>query len=365
MSNFEPEPGDVVTLQLSRQNIKFRIDASKINPLFAHELEAGKAIIYRLVRQVAPKGEPGMYALKKFKHQYQDSSMPAICNSLAGFKRIPGLEVCERYCLTDTNATTLLKQYEDLRYGILMPWISGDTWADVRLTEANTQSKWQDPALCLMLAARLAERLAELERRGIAHCDLSPGNMIFNPTTYDTQFIDVEDMYAPGMAQPHSMTAGSPGYQHRSALNGLWCAEGDRFAAAVLIGEMVTFCDKTVRTAKHGEDSYFAPAETQTGDVRNVRFLAMRDALARLHSPAASLFESAWAAPSLVDCPTMAQWGQALFNNRPPLPPIKDYQVFWKSFPTLDTKPEVTEFTPLLAEGSEPKPAGFKPWSLN
>lgn len=74
--------------------------------------------------------------------------------------------------------------------------------------------------------------------------------------------IDLEGFYAPGMIQPQALPSGSAGYAHQQAAGGLWGLKADRFAGAVLLAEMLGWCDGAVVNAAC-EESYFEPAEMQ------------------------------------------------------------------------------------------------------
>lgn len=65
------------------------------------------------------------------KLKYQDPSLKVVCSKLRSLKTMPGLEVCNRLCLSLSTAPETVKQHPRLQYAILMPWIQGQSWFNV------------------------------------------------------------------------------------------------------------------------------------------------------------------------------------------------------------------------------------------
>ncbi|RLC74911.1 MAG: hypothetical protein DRI81_13005 [Chloroflexi bacterium] len=180
-----------------------------------------------------------------------------------------------------------------------MPWIEGPTWMETMI-----QKQALTPEESLTLARSLAGILTEMEEKGLAHCDLSGPNVILPPKG-GVVLVDVEEMYGAEFEQPEALPSGTSGYGHRTAGEGLWGPDADRFAGAVLLAEMLGWCDERVREAAWGEQ-YFDKDEVQRGGDR-YRLLveALRD---RWGERAAALFERAWRSETLQDCPTFGEW---------------------------------------------------------
>ena len=154
----------------------------------------------------------------------------------------------------------------------------------------------------------LAGVLAAMEGKGLAHCDLSGPNVMLPPEG-GVVLVDVEEMYGAGFEQPEVLSSGSSGYAHRSAAEGLWGPEADRFAGAVMLAEMLSWCDGRVREAAWGE-SYFDPDEMQE---ETERYRSLVEVLrGRWGASVARLFEWAWGSETLADCPTLGEWPGAL-----------------------------------------------------
>ncbi len=244
------------------------------------------------------------YALKVFTkafrvHHIEDSTI-----RLSDFAELPGLQVCSRQVITEKNNSVLLGQYPDLHYSILMPWVQGLTWQEIMLARQplfDDQSK--------NLARALIKILFAMETAGSAHCDLSGANLLVDDET--VALVDVEDLFAPGLLQPEKLASGSSGYAHKTATNGLWGQDADRFSGAVLLAEMLGWSDERVRCIAVGEQ-YFDAGELQENCDRYQVLLAA----VKSHSVAAAdLFAQAWHSKRLEDCPAFSDWVKALDSN--------------------------------------------------
>jgi hypothetical protein len=169
------------------------------------------------------------------------------------------------------------------------------------------------PEQSLRLARTLAEVLAGMEEGGLAHCDLSGANLLIPAlartplaaTQFPIELVDVEQMYGPELRRSDFLPSGSQGYAHKTAPEGLWSADADRFAGAMLIAEMLGWCDERVRGAAWGEN-YFDPGEMQQSTHRyEVMLTVLRE---RWGGRVAELFERAWKSDTLADCATFGEW---------------------------------------------------------
>ncbi len=262
--------------------------------------EGRQATVYQLL------SDSGARALKVFKPRYCTPSLVSLADRLSPFASFSGLAVCQRTVLSPSRHQALLKDYPDLTYAVLMPWVEGPTWMEVVLEKRGvTQGQ------SLQLARNLAALLVGMEERGIAHCDLSAPNIILSyisPSSNDQHplsLVDVEQMYGPGLDRPAALPGGSPGYAHSAAHDGLWQAHADRFAGAVLLAEMLGWCDERARDAAWGE-SFFEPSEMGR-DCERARLLTAILS-ERWGERMASLFTRAWTSASLSEGPTFGEW---------------------------------------------------------
>ena len=295
---------------LEIDSLTYRVAEHPAAPGVAYGQEGRAAIVYQVVDQHGTA-----WALKVFRPRFRVPALVNLAGKLANFADIPGLSVCRRTVLTSRKHTELLRQYPDLTYAVLMPWVYGPTWMQVVLEQQPFT-----PEQSLRLAHALLHLLAEMEERGLAHCDLSGPNLILPAlaanvsanTGSEVALVDVEQMFGPDLSKPEILPGGSAGYAHKTAPAGLWASNADRFAGAVLLAEMLGWCDERVRRSASGE-SYFAPEEMQRDSTRYQRMVTS------LHDywgvGVANLFEHAWHSETLGDCPTFGEWLVTLPQN--------------------------------------------------
>ena len=277
--------------------VTYRIAEHPAAPGFPYGQAGRRAIVYQVVAGDDKR------ALKVLTPRFRTPALVLVAQNLAPFASLPGLQVCERTVLTPERHSILLQQHPDLAYAVLMPWIEGPTWMETMI-----QKRALTPEASLSLARSLAGILAAMEGEGLAHCDLSGPNVMLPPEG-GVVLVDVEEMYGAGFEQPEVLSSGSSGYAHRSAAEGLWGPEADRFAGAVMLAEMLGWCDERVREAAWGEQ-YFGNDEVQEETERY--WLLVEVLRERWGDSVARLFERAWRSETLADCPTLGEWLRAL-----------------------------------------------------
>lgn len=292
----------------------YRITEHPVAPGMPYGQEGRQAIVYQLTSD----DDGQRRALKVFKPHHRVPSLVGLADQLAAFADLPGLAACRRTVLNARRHDELLRTYPDLTYAVLMPWIAGPTWMEVLLEKRDLT-----PEQSLYLARALAETLAGMEEQGLAHCDLSGPNVLLpgllpgaerGRSTSAVGLVDVEQMYGPGLHRPHLLPGGSPGYAHRTAPDGLWSSDADRFAGAILIAEMLSWCDPQIRDQCWGE-TYFHPTEAQQ---ESDRYRLLLETLSKQWgADAGRLFERAWRSGSLVECPTFGEWLVVLPKSTP------------------------------------------------
>lgn len=296
---YSPKPKQKITI--NHESFGFSEHPSAPGILYAQE--GRRAVVYQLI------GEQGdLQALKVFKPRYVEPRMVSVAETLKPFATLPGLRACNRTVLTSSRNTELIAENPELAYAILMPWIEGQTWQEIVLSK-----RVLSPEDSLKIARSLAVALVGMEERGLAHCDLSGPNLIISSDN-DANLVDLEEMFGSGFLQPELLPAGSSGYCHKSATNGLWKPQADRFAGAVLLAEILGWCVESVQIARWGE-SYFDPREMQT---KCSRFNGLHRVLRDLwEERIVELLDRAWRSDSLADCPTFAEWNVALLSAKP------------------------------------------------
>ncbi len=277
--------------------------------------EGRQAIVYKILLKSAIGGKPGeghSFALKVFKAHFRFPSLVSLTERLGRYATIPGLGVCKRTVLTPRNNPEILAAHPDLIYSIVMPWLDGPTWMEVLLDAVELTR-----VMSLTIARSFADQLSFMEEFGTAHCDISGPNLILTAlaeppvkTGPAVALVDVEQMYGPNLDRPEMLPGGSPGYAHKTAPEGLWGPSADRFAGAIIISEMLGWCDRRVREAAWGEN-FFDPGEMQKpGSARyDILLKVIRE---HWGNNAGNLLKRAWCSESLTECPTMGEWLLAL-----------------------------------------------------
>jgi len=285
------------------------------HPLFPDDkntvfvLEGGTAFLYK-IRNLDTKE---LCALKVFKRDSRNEHIAHVAALLARYPDLPALRSEQRVYITKTMYPELVHTYPEMEFAVLMPWISTPTWAGLLLNPLASATYTRDQACSLAQAT--ADALWNLEAYGLAHADIAGSNLVPAPDRKQIQLLDIEDVYLPGMPPPPKLSQGSPGYQHRHlGPRGQWCPEGDRFAGAILLTEMLTWWNPRVRAHVADEsETLFRPEELQLPDIACLQ--AVRDTLYTLNPELLTLFDQAWFSRTLVDCPPLSIWATTLSSN--------------------------------------------------
>ncbi len=317
---FAPNVGD----RLDIDGTSYEIAEHPAAPRMPFGQEGREAIVYQLLADSGPK------ALKVFRPAFVRTESVQLAAQLQQFAGLPGLTVCNRRVLTATQHAALLQQHDDLKYAALMPWIEGPTWQEVLLLQGD-QDRPLAPDQALRIARALATVLVRMEEAGVAHCDLSAPNVMLPMLEggahagHGIELIDVESLYCRGIPPPARLPAGSSGYGHRTVRHGMWAAEADRFAGAVLLAEALALSDpQAFSLLRPQPESVFRDTDLQ---VDGPAYQAVWAALHRWDAAVANLFYRAWISQDLRECPTFGEWHLALARlvaptrQSPPPPP--------------------------------------------
>ncbi|WP_225999410.1 hypothetical protein [Paenibacillus sp. BJ-4] len=301
--SFQPNPGD----ELIINGTAYVVGRHPVAPGLAYAQAGRQGIVYQLN---AKSGAPHeAKALKVFFPKFRIPAMVYQSEHMEAYGDIPGLQVCKRDVLTPERNGSLIAEQPDLLYAVLMPWVHGTTWFD-----CLTDQRQLEASDSLALARALAGIGSAMEQKGLAHCDLSAPNVMlpfFSEVelpegTSAVELVDVEQMYSTKMDRPDALLAGSPGYAaHRTVHSGLWSAYADRFAGAIIIGEMLGWSDRVIIDKAWGE-SYFDQHEMQTPCERY--FILRKSLESRWGSKVVELFSRAWDSQDLSSCPTFGEW---------------------------------------------------------
>lgn len=344
--SFDPEVGLVLEIDGAR----YTVQPHPTLLALPYGQEGRRATVYQLAGP-----DQTLMALKVFKASYRTLKTAQVSERMRPYAALPGLEVCQRSVVMPARNQALVARYPDLCYAVVMPWVAGNPWQ-----EMVHQRRVSSPELSLALARSLAESLAVMELQGLAHCDLSGGNVLVVRTRGSAALVDLEDMYAPRFEQPEKVPGGSPGYAHRTAPAGMWGALADRFSAVVLLAEMLAWYDPEVRSSAWGE-CYFNPEEIQTPCPR---LEVLRKALrARWGDPVVKAFDQAWGSEQLDTCPTLRAWAELLGVRLPNVTPHPAPALTTTRAPATLPPANLPGVAPTLA-GPPPAPPGpaTPPW---
>lgn len=284
------------------------------HPLFPQDsetvfvLEGGEALIYQ-VRDVVTQSP---HALKVMKPAYRSEHLVRVSEMIRHSVHIPGFHIPNRICLTVTEYPDLIRVYPDLEYAVLMPWFMGKTWSGF-MQDPTASAGYTREQACT-LAIMVANLLQELESVDVAHSDIAGGNILLSPDLQSIQLLDLEGLYIPEVTPPPYCSQGSPGYQHRNlGLRGQWCAEGDRFAGAMLLTEILTWWNPRVRAyVTDYAESLFQPTELQTDALPCLP--EVRKTLWSIRSDLLSLFDQAWSSYTPSECSKIEHWYRILYS---------------------------------------------------
>ncbi len=302
-----------VNQEIALGGVTYLVAEHPVAPGMPYGQEGRQAIVYKLVAGDHNK------ALKVLKPRFRVPGMVGLSRRLASFANIPGLQVCQRTVLTPQTYSAVLRGNPDLLYAVLMPWVEGPTWMEVMLNKDEL-----NPEQSLTLARSLAGVMSAMEQEGLAHCDLSGPNVLLpmlspsfatQPGQSAVALVDVEQMFGPDLKRPELVPGGSPGYAHKIAPDGMWESDADRLSGAVLLTEMLAWCDQRVQNLTWGE-SYFNPYDEMQKDSERYHVLATV-LWERWGDKVARLFDQAWGSDTLADCPTFGEWLVALPETVP------------------------------------------------
>jgi serine/threonine protein kinase len=319
---FEPKVDDTIIIYQTKY--KFLWNEATLKDLcLVNEHEGGEGIVYQVS---SVKNPSEFYALKTFNKNLEPSFAESINDSMSKsleYKNLSGLRVFDRKLVRSSFDCPEVQQYTELQNSVLMPWIFGNTWHDVigsyQKDKQSLLPNSFDRSLCLKLSKSIAFILAGLEENGLAHCDISSLNIIFDLSKDIVELVDVEDMYFPNSDIPAQKTIGSNGYKHPNTKGNTWFAEGDRFAGAVLICEILAWSNPEIRELV--EDDTFFSNEEFGEDCK--KYQIVKEELSIQYSTEiTNLFNKVWFSNDISDCPPFSEWVKELSRIEQPQLPV-------------------------------------------
>lgn len=316
----------VVNFQIPIGQKKYRFSEHPAAKGMPYGQTGRRATVYQVLDESGDK-----YALKVFTQAFRSPRIAEAATRLQSFAQTPGLGVCQRQVLTREVHSDLIENYPDLQFAVLMPWVQGETWQEFMISHRSLSFDSVHT-----LAGQMTLLFAGLEQNRLAHCDIAGPNVLVDfpslgnavtTTVSSLALVDVEEMYGPGLTKPEKLPAGTPGYDHKTAKQGLWSAEADRFAGAVMLAEILTRHDERIRQISL-QEQYFDPGEMQQNSDRYQTVIHVLKGTGA--SLVADLFARAWFSQTLSECPTFSEWYVAI--NRPAAVSISSqpYPVTWR-----------------------------------
>lgn len=303
MAAFNPYSGMMLRIGSTKYELLAHQSASR-SRADVFMMEGREAFLFKMRSQ----SDQSLWALKVMKPPYRGEYIALASIQVTRYKDLPGLFIGNRICLVKREYPELILQFPDLEYAVLMPWLSWNTWAEMLRTGEVSACYTRIQAIDLALAT--AHVLAGLEARKCAHTDVAGSNIVCAPDFKRIELLDIEGLYTLHASSPRRRRDGSSGYRHRRQKR-QWCLEGDRFAGAVLLTEMLTWWNPFVRAlTPPGAETLFHPEELQ--EIGSNRWQTARDVLWSFGPDVLYLFDQAWTSNSLAKCPDFNTWASRL-----------------------------------------------------
>lgn len=292
---FSPSAGQTIVIE----SATYRFVEDPAAPVRPYRIEGQRSIVYQLARQ-----DGRLYALKVFAAAPQAAVIVAHSRLIGQHSQLPGLQACARTVIVLERHQALLQQHPELAGGILMPWAGDATWHDtMRPGTALT------PVRSHGLALSLARTLAAMEPQKLTHGALGGPHVLISDNPSTIELVSLEHVSGPGLPVGARTSDGPVGYTHRSAQGSSWSPAQDRFAGAILLAEILGWCDPQVLAARAG-DHYFDPAELQMPCPR-YRILATSLG-SQWGGEVVRMLATAWHSSSPTDCPPAIEWARLL-----------------------------------------------------
>lgn len=306
MHGFDPDLNTVLTIGPHA----YRFVPHPLIPDEIYKIPREQATTYQLIRE----HDQTLWALKVIHVGYRDARTIHLTNAIARYQHLPGLKAANRFCLTKSSYPHLIAHYPSLEHAVIMPWIEGKTWAGFLDDSALSSNYSQSQAH--QLALTTAHVLWNLEMHHLVHTDIAGDNVVLLGFEH-IELIDLEGCYIPNIPPPTRKSRGWQGYQHKKLdQNKNYRPDGDRFAGAVLLTEMLTWWHPLVRAVTPDEcDALFQDWDSESMEGKKRRLTAIRNTLWSINPKLQALFDRAWLSSDLADCPDMGEWTLCLLEG--------------------------------------------------
>lgn len=315
MGMLEPRVG--TSIQIEGENYAFDGVPGADEVVYA---EPGrKAKVYRLLQGKGSEKKALKVFYREFRSSQADQALVENTQNLKKFfyssypsdaeKKNSALQVAERSVILPEKNNALIRNYSEFDYSLLMNWMDGDSWSNY---VADKEPLSSDQSI--VLASAFANSISGLESRNAAHCDLSGGNFVIKGFK-NIELVDIEDLYSPDFPSPNPLPAGTGGYVPNFVhKNGLWGQYADRYAAALILSEILCWQFQDVRNVRHSM-SYFAEGEPCHSETD--RYKIMYSSLGKIEPGLATLFSKMWKSKEVDNCPSITEWKQVIDRLKP------------------------------------------------
>ena len=181
-----------------------------------------------------------LFALKAFTLANRSAQIQEVSEKLMAYRNINGLEACERRVIVPTENAELVIIHPELRYGVIMPWLEGETIEELQKKGIALTLEQRYKA-----AARLLMTLLQMKANGIAHCNINSSNLIVEADKQTGEvaihLTGLEGMFIPGMNTAEPILDDIEGEVHPDGWSGIrWGGEADNYAGSMLLGRILS-----------------------------------------------------------------------------------------------------------------------------
>jgi serine/threonine protein kinase len=252
-----------------------------------------------------------MYALKCFKPEFAKSYSAESFNYLQEHViDLPALRWMQgRIRINKEQDLQLVQAFPFMDNAIFMPWVAGEKLAELRMKFKNN-STVASIIKCRKIVQHLIQTLVTLEYRGFAHGDLASSNVLINWDAETVSLIDVEDMYHADIPEPSRVFdsgSGTAGYRFGRTFRS-WHNTADRFAASILVAEILSLSDKQALAISQIESLFSQDMLDARSDVSTKEFDTILNAVRKFGPNPAELFRRAIYEKHLSDVPMLQDW---------------------------------------------------------
>lgn len=281
------------------------------HPYFPDDIDAdatgARATIYR-VKDIVSNS---IYALKCFKPEFAKSYSAESFDYLQEHVvDLPALRWMQgRIRINKEQDLALVQKFPFMENAIFMQWVAGKKLAELRMEFKNSATV--APVIkCRKIVKHLIQTLVTLEYRGFAHGDLAASNVLIHWDADTVSLIDVEDMYHADIPEPSRVFdsgSGTAGYRFGRTFRS-WHNAADRFAASMLVAEILSLSDKNALAISQIESLFSQDMLDARSGVLTQEFDTVLNAVRKLGPNPAELFRRAILEKHLSDVPMLQDW---------------------------------------------------------